>query len=266
LAALADSFLTNESILMKLRDPDGGGSLRLSIEDGKPKLLGASGTGYCLDGGIARFLPGRSLSGNNGKYQLLYDRLAPLYNLITGSYAFMRNGGEKKRVLQYLSALQVRDGDAVIEVSIGTGRNIKYLNPQAEYWGVDISLGMLAQCKRSMARQHKNIFLLQAQAECLPLSDESFDVVFSAGGFNFFNDRHKAVQELLRIAKHGTKLMISDETEKVRKREASSPVANQFYKNQEIGLPTSFIPSWCTDVEYREICDGELYVLTFIKP
>jgi ubiquinone/menaquinone biosynthesis C-methylase UbiE len=164
--------------------------------------------------------------------------------------------------MQYLNLLNVKNDDKVIEISIGTGRNIKYLNSAADYFGVDISLGMLKKCERNMKKLHREITLIQAEAESVPLKDESFDVVFSAGGFNFFNDPGKAVSDMLRIAKSGVKILITDETEKLRLKYSK----NEFYKASEVRKPTEYLPDFCKNIEYMEICDGDLYVLTFCKP
>ena len=76
----------------------------------------------------------------------MYDRFSVFYDLATKSYALLKNGNEKKRIMQYLSLQNIKNGNRVIEISIGTWRNIKYLNPKAEYYGVDISMGMLKSC------------------------------------------------------------------------------------------------------------------------
>ena len=164
--------------------------------------------------------------------------------------------------MQYLSLLDVKNGDKVIEISIGTGRNIKYLNPGAEFYGVDISLEMLKKCQKKMKRLNREITLIQAEAEFLPIKDESFDIVFSAGGFNFFNDPGKAVIEMLRVAKSGTKILITDETEKLRLKYSK----NDFYKANPVKNAADYLPDCCRNIEYKEICDGDLYVLTFYKP
>jgi ubiquinone/menaquinone biosynthesis C-methylase UbiE len=113
-----------------------------------------------------------------------------------------------------------------------------------------------------MKQSITDIILLQAEAEFLPLKEDSFDVVFSAGGFNFFNDPGKAVIEMLRIAKSQTKILITDETERLRQKYNR----NDFYKANQIKNPTYYLPDYCKNVEYKEICDGDLYVLTFNKP
>lgn len=160
--------------------------------------------------------------------------------------------------MQYLSELKINGNDNVIEISIGTGRNIRYLNPNARYFGVDISLGMLKRCLHNMNKLDRDITLIQAEAECLPIKDETFDVVYSAGGFNFFNDREKAIYEMLRIAKSGTKFLISDETEKVRKTYDKIPITGKFYEQDHIKNPIEFVPDYCREIQYKEICNSTL--------
>jgi ubiquinone/menaquinone biosynthesis C-methylase UbiE len=239
-----------------------GEKLRYFNKNGNEFLQTENGVRYPIDENIICFPGTMSLTGNNKNYQQLYDRFARFYDFATQSYAWFKNGNEKNRVMQYLSYLNIKTGDKVIEISIGTGRNLKYLNPAADFYGVDISLEMLKQCKRKMKRLNREIILIQAEAENLPIKDESFDIVFSAGGFNFFNDPGKAVLEMLRIAKHGAKLLITDETEKLRLKFSK----NEFYKARQIIKPTEYLPDSCKDIEYKEICDGDLYVLAFIKP
>jgi ubiquinone/menaquinone biosynthesis C-methylase UbiE len=233
------------------------------FHDGESEFLQTpAGAKYPVDGDIICFLDSILLIGNNKNYQKMYDRFSSFYDFATQTYARIKNGNEKKRIMQYLSLLDIKNGDNVIEISVGTGRNIKYLNPDAIYYGVDISLGMLKRCQKKMKRLQREIILIQAEAESLPVKEDSFDVVFSAGGFNFFNDPGKAVIEMLRIAKSQAKILITDETEKLRKRFSK----NDFYKANTVKPPTYYLPDYCRNVEYTEICDGDLYVLTFQKP
>ena len=72
---------------------------------------------------------------------------------------------------------------------------------------------MLANCQANLHRWQFQADLFLGNAECLPFADESFDVVFHVGGINFFNDRAKAIREMIRVAKPGSKILIADETE-----------------------------------------------------
>ncbi|MDP4221873.1 MAG: class I SAM-dependent methyltransferase [Bacteroidota bacterium] len=232
------------------------------FREGRNEFLQTSiGEKYPVKDGIICFLNDNSITGNNRNFQKMYDRIARFYDISVKLYALIKEGSEKKRLFEYLSLIEVKDGNKVIEISIGTGRNIKYLNPNAEYFGVDISKGMLRRCRQKMIRNKREIILIQAEAESLPIRNETFDVVFSAGGFNFFNYPDKAVLEMLRIAKSGTKILITDETEKFRLKHAR----DNFYKKIPIQDPRIFLPSSCANIEYKEICNGDLYVLTFEK-
>ncbi len=57
-----------------------------------------------------------------------------------------------------------------------------------------------------------NLSLVHGSAEDLPFADNSFDVVFHSGGINFFSDKAKAISKIIRVAKPGTKILITDET------------------------------------------------------
>jgi len=48
-----------------------------------------------------------------------------------------------------MNYVEVKSGWKVLETSIGTGWNIKVLPLDAEYYGVDISRGMLNQCLKT---------------------------------------------------------------------------------------------------------------------
>ncbi len=255
-----------EELSAVLRTPDSHETLQYIKKNNREFLKRNNGALYEIDHDIIRFLKNKILTGNNRFYQKLYDNFAPFYNTATRVFALIKSGGEEKRVMQYLSELEIKNGNKVLEISIGTGRNIRYLNPNAVYYGADISINMLGKCRSTLRALKRDFVLIEAEAERLPLKDDTFDAVFSSGGFNFFNDKTKAVLEMLRIAKSGTKLLISDETEKIRTKYKKTPVAGWFYNQEQIINPIEFIPGWCRNIQYKEICGGELYVLTFRKP
>jgi hypothetical protein len=73
-------------------------------------------------------LPNQSkVSGFNLKYQRLYNRVAGVYDGSIRLVANLVGGGEAGFRGQYLQELELEEGDRVLEVSIRTGANLRYL-------------------------------------------------------------------------------------------------------------------------------------------
>jgi ubiquinone/menaquinone biosynthesis C-methylase UbiE len=166
-----------------------------------------------------------------------------------------------------MNRLEVKPGDAVLETSVGTGLNYKYLPRDVKLSGLDLSPEMLANCQRNLRRWDLDADLYLGNAESLPFADESFDVVFHVGGINFFNDRAKAIREMIRVAKPGNLLLISDETEKHVKGVYEKQPGGLFKNRKEpVSPPIDLIPPEMTEVHLEVLRGGDTYALTFRKP
>ncbi len=227
-----------------------------------------SGRKFPIRDGIPVFLNPSDLPGLNKRYQTFYDRVAPVYDYATKLYALFRNGGERNRRMEYLRELEIEEGNKVLEVSIGTGANLKFLPLNVRFFGLDLSWGMLKQCRRKVRRWGLSVDLFQGRAEELPFIDNAFDVVFHMGGVNFFDDKSQGLHEIIRVAKPGTKILVVDETQKL---------AAPYEKFVNLGRPLSsrakaiatlfrLVPQDVLGVDVKEICKGELFCLTFRKP
>jgi ubiquinone/menaquinone biosynthesis C-methylase UbiE len=226
-----------------------------------------TGQRYPLRDGIPLFLESE-ITGSNKRYQTLYDRMAPLYDFSTWAFARLKGMSVEKRLREYLDELEVTPGSLVLEVSVGTGRNLQFLNQQAHFVGLDISWGMLKQCQRNTAKWKLDVTLFQGTAEHLPFKDEVFDVVFHFGGINFFNDKAAAIHEMIRVAKPGTRFVIGDENEVLAQKYEKTPVTGVFYGNraEAITAPVNLLPPEMQDVQVKDIAGGDLYCLSFRKP
>jgi len=260
----------NPDVLSLLCDPITHAPLELDSKAGVYESLvnPASGNVYPIRDGIPIFLDDSDVTGRNQRYQRLYDRLAPFYDLSLRVYARIKSGGSEKRRMEYLREMEIEAGDKVLEVSVGTGANLQYLPRAAHYFGLDISWGMLRQCRRHVRKWRVQADLFQGAAEHLPFLDASFDAVLHMGGINFFNDIAQALREMIRVAKSGTKFVIVDETERVAKKFEKTAVAGAFYVNRPrtIAAPVDLVPPEMQETRTREMWGGELYCLTFRKP
>ncbi len=260
-------------ILALICDPTTRDGLEIKTEsdaDGRlQELLVNPRTGqrFPIRDGIPIFLEGEA-TGSNKKYQAMYDRFAPFYDFSTWLYSRWKGMSVEARLREYLDELEVTAESLVLEVSVGTGRNLQFLPPSAQFIGLDISWGMLKQCQRNKAKWKLNATLFLGTSERLPFKAEVFDVVFHFGGINFFNDKAAAIREMIRVAKPGTKFVIGDENEALAHKYEKLPVAGEFYGNRKavISAPVDLLPPDMQDVQVKDIAGGDLYCLSFRKP
>jgi ubiquinone/menaquinone biosynthesis C-methylase UbiE len=165
--------------------------------------------------------------------------------------------------------VKVRAGDRVLEVSVGTGGNVWFLPKDADYYGLDISWGMLRQCQRNARKYGREIELVCGSAEHLPFKDTLFGCVFHVGGINFFNDKARAIQEMIRVAKEGTRIVIVDEEEVVVKTTYQRfPIVRRYFQNRKeaVSAPVDLVPPTMRDLRVEQTLDKRLYILSFVKP
>ena len=247
------------------QDPFDRGSLVNEHEGLRNPRTGAL---YTFRRGIPVFLPPQIVEGPTQRYQRLYDRIAPLYDVSTRLSARWKSGAEEKRRRTYLQALETHPGGNLLEVSVGTGCNWPFLPRDLIFHGLDLSWNMLARCRRHASRLGLQAELCQGLAEHLPYPDDQFDCVLHVGGINFFSDQKAALSEMVRVARPGTRLLVVDETEELAQRHENKIFAAAFFKNRprRIEIPTALLPPGMQEIHSETICDNELYLLTFRKP
>lgn len=248
--------------LSLLCDPD----TRYSFELSENTLRNtATGRVYPIREGIPLFVS--SLTGPNLKYQAMYDRLAPGYDLAERLYRWVARKPDFR--LDYIKELEIAPGARVLEVSVGTGANLPYLPRDIEFYGVDISWGMLRKCRKNLKKWGRTAHLYQAEAGRLPFCAEAFDCVFHVGGINFFTFKERAIREMIWVAKPGTKIVIVDETEKVvTENYQRNPATKSYFEpgTENVRCPIDLVPEEMEEIKAREIADGKMYCLSFRKP
>jgi ubiquinone/menaquinone biosynthesis C-methylase UbiE len=262
-----------ESVPM-LRCPRSHEPLRLVSEpgpDGRPQQVlvsEPSGERYLLRDGIPLLLDQDAVSGLNQRYQGAYNKAARLYDPALRLVARLVGGSEQRFRREYLQELGVQAGQRVLEVSVGTGANLRYLPPAATYFGLDISWGMLARCRDNLRKWQLEAELFLGNAEELPFCDESFDVIYHVGGINAFNDRARALAEMVRVARNGSRLLVVDETAKMMESLSWMPSVKRMLQQDRdrFQAPVEQLPSGMVKVQVTHILRGWLYCMTFRKP
>ena len=224
------------------------------------------------ENGILRYLNPADLAGDNGKYNRLYDRLAPLYNLGEWLARLKYDGGIAKMRREMMRLLDWQNGASVLYVSVGMGTDFRYFPDTVnagslKIVGADLSLGMLRRAQKNWQRR-LNLSLVHCAAEDLPFADNSFDIVFHVGGINFFSDKPRALAEMLRVAKPRTKLMVADETQDlVEQQYQKSAFTQAAYQNARVDVSAieNALPANAAERQTHILWDGRFYALTFVK-
>ena len=235
-----------------------------TVADGATVLQTPSGRCFPIRDQIAIFIEPSDVTGLNLWQQRFYDRLAPWYDLASAVHVRVSRAARRWRE-EYLEELAVPAGSRVLEVSVGTGANIVRL-PPVEYFGLDLSWGMLKQCRRKL-RGRTGVTLCQGLAERLPFEDNAFDVVFHVGAINHFVEKRRALAEMVRVARPDARLLVVDATEQFASRYRSTPILRALYSRLPSAacVPEQLLPEDVRDVRVRTIADGELYCLSFAK-
>ena len=106
--------------------------------------------------------------------------------------------------------MNIRPGDRVLDLGIGTGASLTfYPRDRGRIVGIDLSGGMLRECKNKIAQQGRsNATVLQANALELPFGENTFDHVFISHVISVVSDPYRLVQEAQRVAKPGARIVI----------------------------------------------------------
>jgi ubiquinone/menaquinone biosynthesis C-methylase UbiE len=255
-----------------LQSPATGQALQLVREGGSQFLVTSAGERFPIRNRIPDLRRPSDMTGDNQKYNRLYETIGGFYDDIQRIVCACSAMDGDAYVRSYLSPLEVKAGDSVLETSVGTGLNFKYLPTSVSLTGIDLSPAMLARCQAKLRRRGLQGDLLLGNAECLPFADSSFDVVFHVGGINFFNDRARAIREMIRVAKSGSKILIADETEEhVKDMYERGPITSSFFKNRKepVTAPIDLIPPEMLEINLellKPMGKNRFYALTFRKP
>lgn len=95
----------------------------------------------------------------------------------------------------------------ILEIGVGTGKNLRYYNSNAKVTGIDLSPKMLEKAKEKIGFSNKNVTLLQMDAQQLKFKDNSFDYVIGSFVLCSIPDPVKALKEIKRVIKPKGKII-----------------------------------------------------------
>jgi ubiquinone/menaquinone biosynthesis C-methylase UbiE len=126
----------------------------------------------------------------------IQDKAAPKYDRTMSRWERVLFGGGREWVCS-----QAR-GD-VLEIAIGTGRNLPHYPAEVRLTAIELSPEMLNLARKRAADLGREVDLREGNAEALDFSDASFDTVVCTFALCTIPDDRKAVAEAMRVLRPG---------------------------------------------------------------
>jgi ubiquinone/menaquinone biosynthesis C-methylase UbiE len=98
----------------------------------------------------------------------------------------------------------------VLEVAIGTGRNLPFYPEGIRLTGIEFSPAMLELARRQAERLGLQVDLRLGDAQALELPDASFDTVVCTLSLCAIPDHRRAIAEMKRVLRPGGRLLLLD--------------------------------------------------------
>lgn len=137
------------------------------------------------------------------KVEELFTKIARRYDLINDVQSFGMHRVWKRKLLDLV---RIKPGDRILDLATGTGDLIRMgreSEPDSEWAGVDFTYAMLRAGSADLPR-------IQGDILGLPIHDRSFSAVTMAYGLRNVADRRRALQEIRRVLKPGSRFVFLD--------------------------------------------------------
>lgn len=155
--------------------------------------------------GTTRFRVARmekmATKAESDRVRRIWDRLAPGYDKNVRIPERLLFAGGREWVCS-------RARGDVLEISVGTGRNLPLYPPDVRITAVDISARMLDVARARAAELGCNVDLQVGDAQELELPDASFDTVVCTLGLCSIPDARAAVAEMRRLLRPGGRVLL----------------------------------------------------------
>jgi len=142
------------------------------------------------------------VQGETEKTKRRYDRIAPIFDALEGFLEGLFFSQWRKTLWNKV------EGQHVLEVGVGTGKNFPYYPADTQITALDFSEKMLERAKSKQLRQHVAVELELMDVESLCYADNSFDTVIATFVFCSVPQPHKGLQELYRVCKPGGQVLL----------------------------------------------------------
>jgi len=146
----------------------------------------------------------------NDKIRKRYDRVAKIYDIFEQPMEIMALKKWRVVVMKELKG-------NVLEVGVGTGKNIPYYPDGIEITAIDFSNRMLSKARKKAEMLQKEVTLIQMDAQSMSFPDNTFDSVFTTCVFCSVPDPVQGLKEIRRVCKPNGKIILIEHVRSEKK-------------------------------------------------
>jgi len=141
------------------------------------------------------------LKNKSEKIKNRYNRISKIYDMIESPMESMSMGKWRELLIEKI------EGEKILEVGIGTGKNLDYYPSDLSITGIDFSKKMLEKAKQKISNKD-NIKIIEMDAENMEFDDNTFDTVITSCVFCSVPDPIKGLKEIRRVCKNNGKIIM----------------------------------------------------------
>ena len=143
------------------------------------------------------------MTNETERIRRIWDRLAPRYDKDIKFFERVLYSGGRSWACSQASGV-------VLEIAVGTGRNLEYYPPGIQLIGIDLSPRMIAIAQQRALALGRQADLRLGDAQTLGIPDESVDTVISTLSLCSIPDDRKAVSEVKRVLRPGGRFILME--------------------------------------------------------
>ena len=145
----------------------------------------------------------KTVSEETERLKRIYEKQAPRYDRSIAFWEKVLFGDGRQWVCS-------RAQGEVLEVAIGTGRNLTFYPAGVRLTGIDLSPAMLERARERAGELGMEVDLREGDAQDLPFPGGSFDTVVCTLSLCNVPDDRRAVAEMKRVLRPGGRLLLLD--------------------------------------------------------
>lgn len=150
------------------------------------------------------------MSIDTEKIKRRYDRASKIYDILESPMEIM---ALKKWRIDIMKELRGK----ILEVGVGTGKNIPYYPEDIDITAIDFSEKMLNKAKLEAKALNKKVKFYNMDAEHMDFEDNTFDTVFTTCVFCSVPDPVKGLKEIRRVCKTEGKIIMIEHVRSEKK-------------------------------------------------